>query len=211
MNDPIKVTLKFFVYIIGKVAAVLCALFVILLAFLTAMNTMNVQVLIKDAFALRSSVMLKQTDNDDTELLDRVFSEEYIEENGLKTLSDNRAYDVTNYNQDTDAEFKLIWPWDKEVTLEVTDVVEDVRATLVNDTVDASLLKKDYLMDSGTYDVTVSRTEDGWIIEDVQMKETIEPEILFPLPTPDPKKAESAGEDIEATEDAEGEEDGQEE
>ena len=119
---------------------------------------------------------------------------------------------MTNYNQDTDAEFKLIWPWDKEVTLEVTDVVEDVRATLVNDTVDASLLKKDYLMDSGTYDVTVSRTDDGWIILDAQMKETIEPEVMFPLPTPDPKKAEIAGEeDIEATEDAEGEEGGQEE
>ena len=94
----------------------------------------------------------------------------------------------------------------------MTDVVEDVRATLVNDTVDASLLKKDYLMDSGTYDVTVSRTEDGWIILDAQMKETIEPEVMFPLPTPDPKKAEISGEeDIEATEDAEGEEDGQEE
>ena len=212
MNDPIKVTLKFFVYIIGKAAAVFCALFVILLAFLTAMNTMNVQVLIKDAFALRSSVMLKQTENDDTELLDRVFSEEYIEKNGLRTLTDNRAYDVTNYNQDTDIELRLIWPWDKEITLEVTDVVEDVRSTLVNDTVDASLLKKDYLMDSGIYEVSVSKTEDGWIIEDVQMKEIIEPEILFPLPTPDPKKAESAGEeDIEATEEAEGEEGGKEE
>lgn len=202
MNEPVKVTAKFFGYIIGKVAAVLCAVFVMLMAFLTAMNTMNVQVLVKDAFALRSSAILKQTDNDDTALLDRVFSEEYLKKTGLKTANDNRAYNVTNYNQDTDVELKLVWPWNGEVKLKVTDVVEDVRATLVNDTVDASLLKKDYLMDSGEYDVTVKKTDDGWIVTDAQLTQTIEPEILFPLPTPDPKKAESTGEeDIKAESD----------
>ena len=78
MNDPGKTTLRFFAYIGGKILAVLLALAFIVFAFFTAVNTMNVQVMLKDAFTLRSSVMLKQSDNDDVELISKVFSEEYI-------------------------------------------------------------------------------------------------------------------------------------
>lgn len=191
MNNPVKVVAKFFSYIAGKIIAVALAIAVMALVFFTAMNTMNVQVMVKDAFALRSSVMLVQYDNEDMELLDRVFSEKYIKENRLKELTDNKAYDVTNYNQDTDIEFKLIWPWVDEVELSVTDVIEDVRANLVSQVIDESIIKEDYLMDSGKYTVRVKKTDDGWIVEDVVMDEVIEPEILFPLPTPNVTEIES--------------------
>ncbi len=191
MNNPVKVIVKFFSYIAGKIIAVGIAVAIMILAFLTAMNTMNVQVMVKDAFALRSSVMLVQHENDDVELLDRVFSEEYISENGLDSLTDNKAYNVTNYNQDTDIELKIVWPWTNKVELKVTDVVDDVRAGLVSEVVDASLVKEDYLMDSGEYTVTVVKTEDGWIIEDAVMESVIKPEILFPLPVPESIEVES--------------------
>lgn len=191
MNNPVKVVAKFFSYIAGKIIAVALAIAVMALVFFTAMNTMNVQVMVKDAFALRSSVMLVQYDNEDMELLDRVFSEKYIKENRLKELTDNKAYDVTNYNQDTDIEFKLIWPWVDEVELSATDVIEDVRANLVSQVIDESIIKEDYLMDSGKYTVRVKKTDDGWIVEDVVMDEVIEPEILFPLPTPNVTEIES--------------------
>ena len=184
MNDPGKTTLRFFAYIGGKILAVLLALAFIVFAFFTAVNTMNVQVMLKDAFTLRSSVMLKQSDNDDVELISKVFSEEYIKKTGLTSQTDNRAYDVTNYNQDTDIEFRIVWPGDNEIKLEVTDIVDDVRATLVNDTVDEAQLKDKYLMDSGKYDVIVKKQDNGWIVEDMEFKEKIEPEVIFPLPTP---------------------------
>ena len=184
MNDPGKTTLRFFAYIGGKILAVLLALAFIVFAFFTAVNTMNVQVMLKDAFTLRSSVMLKQSDNDDVELISKVFSEEYIKKTGLTSQTDNRAYDVTNYNQDTGIEFRIVWPWDNEIKIEVTDIVDDVRATLVNDTVDEAQLKDKYLMDSGKYDVIVKKQDNGWIVEDMEFKEKIEPEVIFPLPTP---------------------------
>ncbi len=196
MNNPVKVLVKFFSYIAGKIIAVGIAVGIMILAFLTAMNTMNVQVMIKDAFALRSSVMLVQHENDDVELLDRVFSEEYISRNGLKNLTDNKAYNVTNYNQDTDIELKIVWPWTKEVVLKVTDVVDDVRAGLVSEVVDDSLVKEDYLMDSGEYTVTAVKTEDGWIIYDAVMESVIKPEILFPLPVPESIEVESDEQDL---------------
>lgn len=58
------------------------------------------------------------------------------------------------------------------------------RATLVNDTVDEAQLKDKYLMDSGKYDVIVKKQDNGWIVEDMEFKEKIEPEVIFPLPTP---------------------------
>ena len=197
MNDPLKTTLRFFAYIAGKIFAVLCALGVIVFAFFTAVNTMNVQVMLKDAFTLRSSVMLKQSENDDIDLIDKVFSEQYIEKTGLTSQTDNLAYDVTNYNQDTNIEFKIVWPWDTQVTLTVEDIVDDVRAELVNDTVDESQLKDKYLMQSGTYDVTVVKTDSGWIVEDMELKEEIEPEILFPLPTPEADETQQTEEETE--------------
>lgn len=207
MNDPLNTTLRFFAYICGKIFAVLCAVLFIILAFFTAINTMNVQVMLKDAFSLRSSVMLKQTDNSNAELIDKVFSKEYINKSGLITNTDNRAYDVTNYNQDTDIEFKIVWPWDKEVKLKVTDIVDDVRAKLVNDTVDASLLKDKYLMDSGTYEVTVKKDDSGWIIEDMKLEEKTEPEVIYPLPTPNTKNTEGEAEqeELDNQEDSPGE------
>ena len=184
MNNSSKSSAKFAAYILGKLLAVLLSVLVIVLAFLIAMNTMNIRVTVKDAFTIRDSVMLIQTDNDNKELIDKVFSSNYIEKSGILNLSDNKAYNVTNYNQDTDVTFKLIWPWQTKATITVSDVVDDVRATLVSDTVDESQLKENYLIESGKYNVKLVKTKNGWIVTDIELLETIEPEVAFPLPTP---------------------------
>ena len=159
MNNSSKSSAKFAAYILGKLLAVLLSVLVIVLAFLIAMNTMNIRVTVKDAFTIRDSVMLIQTDNDNKELVDKVFSSNYIEKSGILNLSDNKAYNVTNYNQDTDVTFKLIWPWQTKATVTVSDVVDDVRATLVSDTVDESQLKENYLIESGKYNVNLVKTK----------------------------------------------------
>lgn len=182
MNPAIKKTLKFLLYLIVKIGAAAIALYLVYFSFMAAMNTMNINVMVKDAFTKRASVILDPIDNKDTDLLDNVFTGRYLEETGLDTQTENRFYDVSLYMQRTDVKLKLVTPKQKEAVIEVTDIVDDIRAELVNAD-DPAFAEKASLMDSGKYEVKVIKTEDGWLIDDIEMIEEITPEYVRPLPT----------------------------
>lgn len=185
MNVKVKKTLKFFLYFFGKLIAAAIAVGLAWFAFMTAMNSSNIQVTVKDAFTKRASVILESEDNSDTALLPKIFTREYLDRSKLDTQKDNRFYDVTLYSQRTDVEVKVVFPFAKKAEITVTDVVEDIRATLVNED-QPDFQQRESLMDSGIYNVTVIKTDDGWMIDDIELVEEVTPEIVRPLPTPAP-------------------------
>ena len=190
MNSKVKKTLKFFLYFFGKILAVAIAVWVALFAFNTAMNTSNVQVLVKDAFAKRASVILEPLENSDTVLLSKIFTQSFLQKTRLDEQEDNKYYKVMLYSQRTDVKTSIVFPSAKKAVLAVTDVVEDVRATLVNE--DAPDFKpKESLIGSGVYQVTVIKDDvHGWLIDDIELVEEITPEIVRPLPVPEPTATE---------------------
>lgn len=173
-------------------------------AFNTALNSSNVHVLVKDAFTKRASVILEPLNNSDTALLSKMFTEAYLKKTGLDIQQDNKYYKVTLYSQRTDVKTKIIFPSAKKAELTVTDVIEDVRATLVNEDA-ADFEAKESLIGSGVYNVALIKTKDGWRIDDIRLAEIITPEIVRPLPTPDISSEQSAEpqNDEESDEDAE--------
>ncbi len=175
--------MKFLLYFFGKLIAAAAVLGVAWIAFNTALNTSNVNVMVKDAFAKRASVILNPLENSDTALLSKIFTNEYLIRTGLDTQTDNKYYLVTLYSQRTDVETKLIFPGTQTAEIEVKDVLEDVRATLVNEDA-ADFVPKQSLIGSGVYKVTVVKTEAGWMINDISLKEEVIPEDVRPLPTP---------------------------
>lgn len=175
---------RFTLYILGKVLALLLAAAVVALAFFSAIHTLDVSVMVKDAFTKTASVVLRPVDNDDTELLSRLFSRDYLDKTGLDTQMDNQYYDVLNYYQRTDVPLVIVFPWENKKTLVVTDVIEDVRAELVKE-LPEDFTPKTSLIQSGKYEVTVVKDADGaWMVDDIELIEVIQPESTLPLPTP---------------------------
>lgn len=184
MNNHKKV-LKFLLYLVAKLAAAAVAIYIVYFCFLTAMNTMNINVMVKDGFTKRASVILNPIDNKDTELLEKVFTQDYLAKTQLDTQTDNQFYDVSMFMQRTDVKLKVVTPARKEAVIEVTDIVDDIRATLVNDD-DPAFVEKDELMGSGKYEVRVVKTSEGWMIDEITLVEEITPEYVRPLPTKTP-------------------------
>lgn len=184
MNTKVKKTLKFFLYFFGKLFAAAVTLALVWFIFMTALNTSNIQIMVKDAFTKRASVILDPEDNPDKELISKIFTEDYLLKSGLNTQTDNRFYDVTLYSQRTDVELRIVFPYAKKAEITVTDVVEDIRANLVNED-HPEFKQKQSLMSSGVYKVSVIKTDQKvWLIDDIELVEEVIPEIVRPLPTP---------------------------
>ncbi len=197
MNIKAKKTMKFFLYFFGKILAAAIAVWVAWFAFNTAMNSSNVNVIVKDAFTKRASVILEPLENSDTALLPKIFTPDFLHKTGLDVQQDNKYYNVTLYSQRTDVQTALVLPSAKKVELTVTDVIEDVRATLVNEDA-ADFEQKDSLIGSGVYKVTAVKTEENsWMIDNIELLEEITPDIVRPLPTPAPADITDADEGTE--------------
>lgn len=114
---------KFLSYILGKLLVVAVSIGLVIFAMFTALNSMDVFVMTKDAFAKRTSVILEPMDNDDTEMLDKLFTEDFLKETGLDTQKTNASYTIMNYDERTDISFAVIFPWQTSAEIQVTNIV----------------------------------------------------------------------------------------
>ena len=186
MRSKGECTARFFVYILGKLLAVALAAGLVVVAFFSALATTNVQVVIKDAFAKRASVILTPQDNDDTQLLDKIFTKEYLEESQLATQTVNKDYNISNYVQRTDPDFVVVLPWVTEIKVKVRDVVDGITAKIAPNA-GSEYHAVDKFIQNGIYEVTLVK-QDGskWLVSDVALVEEITSDKENPVPTPTP-------------------------
>ena len=177
---------KFFSYILGKLLVVAVSIGLVIFAMFTALNSMDVFVMTKDAFAKRTSVILEPMDNDDTEMLDKLFTEDFLKETGLDTQKTNASYTIMNYDERTDISFAVIFPWQTSAEIQVTNIVQDIKSKVDTSSV-LTFNPVTEFIESGVYKVQVVKGEDGsWKVNSMELIEKITPESVLPIPTPPP-------------------------
>ena len=123
---------KGILYVFGCIAAVILVVMLIRVGYETGLNSANVNMIIKDAFAKRAqAVLMPQSYYTDREMLEKLFTPRALAADDVLKSNYYSAFEVTDYYQNTDAEMKIVWPWLDEVTVKVTESVRDIAGTLI--------------------------------------------------------------------------------
>jgi len=173
---------KFVLYIAGKL--LICGAVVLLISFSfhTAENSSQVFMMARDAFSLRTSVILSPIDNKDTSLLSGLFTEEYLEKSGLATQTTNSSYTIKSYDQRTDVTVTVIFSWQNTAKVRVKNVVQDISAAISTSALQIN--EVDQFIESGVYILDVVKDTDGnWKVNDIVLEEEITPDSVYPVPT----------------------------
>lgn len=193
------------IYAFTRVILFVIAILVISLGFFTAMNSMNVNVIAKDAFALREEYVM-QPNGLTSDDLGQLFTQDFIQGDALLNSTDYQDYDIENYYQRADVEAAIVWPWLDTVTVRATENVLDIEGTLSNSekfvassagtsesakasasdqTQVASIDKTPPDWKSAEYDVTLIKDPEtsSWKVQEMKLIKEIKPVINQPSQT----------------------------
>lgn len=175
---------KFAGYLLGKVLVALLCVYLGILAFRTARNSSEIYFVAKDVFAKRTSVILTPIDNEDTDLLEGLFTEEYLEKSGLSTQNTNSSYKINSYDERTDVTITVVFAWQNTAKIRVRNVVQDISAEISPSVVTTN--EVDQFIESGIYTLYLVKDEAGsWKVQDLVLEEMIVPDSVYPIPTLD--------------------------
>ena len=182
MSSSATVVLRFMWYLLSRllIGAVIVGL--IVLSFFVALDYMNVQTLVKDGLHVRADVILK---NSDTATLSKVFSKSFLENDVLLASGTYRPYDVSDYNYSADVGFALIFPWNKTVTIVVTEEVTGIKADLFA-TTDTTISETPPEWVNAVYRVSLIRYENNWRVIEMELTEVLPSPSPSATPTPAP-------------------------
>ncbi|MGI5849389.1 MAG: hypothetical protein ACOX8Q_04925 [Christensenellales bacterium] len=176
MSTTLTVVLKFLWYLFSRLLIWAVAIGFVVLAFFMAMDYMNTQTLTKDGLQVRAQVVLK---GGDPTTLSKIFSKNFLENDKMLDSNVYQQFKVSDFDYRADIGFTLIFPWQKIVTLHVTEEVSNIVADAyssenndINETVPQ--------WKNAIYNITLIRYEDNWRITSMDLLE------LLPEPTPSP-------------------------
>ncbi len=198
---------KGILYVIGCIAAVAVVVLLVKVAYETGVNSMNINMITKDAFARRvQAVLLPSGDYSDREALEKLFTPRALAEDDVLNSSYYSAFEISDYYANAEVPFKIVWPWQEEATVEVTEIVRDISGKLIE--VDESRAESDdgtrpISWMNGVYEVTLQKDKltESWRVSGMEMIEPIvivedEPEeTATPVPEEAPEETELPDED----------------
>lgn len=169
-------------YVFACVMAVVVVVALVITAYYTAENTANVSMIAKDAFAKRAEmVLLPSGDADEAEadqaILQRLFTDYAIATDEMLNGGHYEHFNVSNYYENADVEFSIIWPWKNEATVRVTEKVLDIagrpKAAAEGETAAVSETPPDW--SNGVYEVYFVKDPDSgsWKINGMKLVEPI--------------------------------------
>jgi hypothetical protein len=199
------------IYVFTRVILFVIAILIIALGFFTGMNSMNVNVIVKDAFELREKYVLQPTglSNDD---LSNLFTQDFISSDPVLNSTSYQEYDVSDYYQRANVDGAIVWPWLDTVTVHATENVMDIEGTL-SDTenaaapsasaspaakTSATAQQQIAAVDqtppewkSAEYDVTLVKDANtsSWKVQEMHMIKEVQPVINQPSMTPSPSQS----------------------
>ncbi len=187
-------------YVLSRVAIVVVVIVLIAVAFYTGLNSMNVNMVIKDAFTQYAMAVLKPDDSN-PELLGKLFTQEFLQADPLLHTTTYDGFKVSNYYQRANEEFAIVWPWQDKVKVKVKSYVLDISGKPI-DPEEGHEYDKPPEWPNALYEVTLEKTDNSWIVTEMKSIETIQPNPLptlpeesvkpTPTPTPEPTEAPSA-------------------
>ncbi len=173
-------SVRFVLYIVGKLLACVAILYLGIFAFKTAENSSQIYMLARDAFAKRTSVILKPIDNDDTALLAGIFTQEYLDKTQLETQQTNAGYIISSYDLQTKVPIKVVFAWKNKMDIRVENLVQDISAKV--DTSQLEIQEVDQFIESGVYTLHMVKEDGRWKVNDITLEEEIIPESVYPIP-----------------------------
>lgn len=168
-KDRTNKILRFFIYILSRLLIVVICVGLILLAFFTAMSTMNATVILEDGLAKRASYMFAPDDSDNETVFSRLFTSDFLNENSAEMTEKYSAFDVTDFNQRVSSQFHIVYPWDTKVTFHVTEIVEDI----VGEPIDQESSASVPAWENGEYDVVMVKEDGQWKIDQIEKTKEI--------------------------------------
>ena len=196
MSNGAMLTLRFIWYLLSRLLVGAAIVGLIALSFFVAMDYMNVQTLVKDGLHVRADVIL--TDSD-TSTLSKVFSKSFLESDALLSTNAYDPYDVSRYNYSAEVGFAVIFPWNKTITVRVTEEVTGIHADLYA-TTDTTLSETPPAWVNAVYDVTLVRYEGNWRIVQMEQIEVLPSPSPSVTPTPSPSPTPAATDGAETSE-----------
>jgi hypothetical protein len=168
-------------YVAGCVAAVILVIALLVLAYNTAMNTTNVNMIAKDAFARRAqAVLLPSGDYSDRTALEKLFTPRALADDPTLNSGYYDAFEITNYYEHADVELSIVWPWQEEAVLEVVEVVRDINGELAErneSAVEDAVAEEPPLIrwTNGVYKVTMKKDKvtETWRVNEMELIEYI--------------------------------------
>lgn len=189
-------SIRFVLYILGKLLACVAIFLLGVFAFKTAENSSQIYMLARDAFAKRTSVILQPINNDDTKLLEGIFTQEYLEKTHLDTQQTNASYIIQSYDLQTKVPIKVVFAWRNKMDVRVENLVQDISAKL--DSSQLEVNEVDKFIESGVYTLHMVKENGRWKVNDITLEEEITPPSVYPIP-----KLET-GEDVQMPEESVG-------
>ena len=180
MPTALHVVVRFIWYVISRLLVWVLAAGLVVLSFFVAMDYMNARILVQDSMQLRAQVIIK---GEDPTTLSQVFSKGFLE-NDTKLESDiYQQYNISDFDYKIDPGFKLIFPWQKSVTLSVSEEVRDIEGQIYANT-ETPLSETPPVWDNAVYNMTLVRYEDNWRIVSMDIIEQLPDQTPAPTETP---------------------------
>lgn len=177
-------TAKGILYVLSRIAIVIVVAVVAVVAFYTAMHTMNVEMVLKDAYTARAkAVLLPSKDGDDREVLQRLFTQDFLNADAELNGGKYQEFDILNYYQRTDIDPLIVWPWENTATARVTDIVSEISGTPLDMIAEDGTIissegtsKKPPEWENGQYEVKLVKNGNTWMIDSQKLIKEVEPE-----------------------------------
>ena len=157
---------RFLHYLVTRLILLAVAVGFIVLSFFVCMDYMNVNILIRDGFNKRAATIMHV--NEDASVLVKVFTKSFIEKDTLLKSHIYDDYVIRGFTHNMDVDFKLIFPWDKTIEVDVTERIPDIDGELpAGDNGETGESTKPPEWQDGRYRLTLSRDGDNWRITDM--------------------------------------------
>lgn len=190
-------------YILSRIMIGIIIVVLVFVSFNTAKDSMQVNMLVKDAFALRAqTILLPSEDGSDKEMMNKIFTKRAMQSD--KALNNNvyNDFNILNYYQRTDVKTKLVWPWMDRVTVRVTDYIKDITgeyqpigAVVPNESEEEQENELPDLQppkwENGIYDVELVKDNNTWRVNSIEFVKAVEDKAIV-APSQSPEAEESA-------------------
>lgn len=178
-STGIKVA-KGFLYVVSRVAIVVLIIAILGIAYRTAVNTMTVNMVVKDAFAKRAQyVLTPAADGSDMAAMEKLFTSKALETDDVLQSNMYRTpeYTITGYYERADVADHIVWSWQDRTTVDVTDIVRDIRGSSNAEPDATGHLPPPDIPEwrCGVYEVTLAKVSesDSWMIDEISFKESV--------------------------------------
>lgn len=168
-NKPVRGIL----FVLSRLAIVVVIIMIVIVAFYAAMNTMNIDMIAKDALVMRAKVVLVHDEEKvDSSSLKNFFTEDFLNSDPVLTSSTYDGYKVTNFYQRVNVHPPIVWPWQDKVSVEVDDIITDIAGREADQTdEEGNTIKgtaKPPEWKNGSYQLEMVKVEDAWKIDSME-------------------------------------------